>query len=197
VERIERRLGKPDPVPPVAAAAAKGDTGHSQTSSAPVAPAANEEPATPAEVAADKGGEEPEPRAETEAPAIDVSFDQLQKVWPGLFGSLRDVLGARRWAFFREAVPAAVEGNVIVLEVPHGFHLQSLQEDDAVAAIVATRAGDLLGGPVRVRFGLRESGDDGDGDQTIDMNQLEERPAATTDPTSLLASELGAEVIEE
>jgi DNA polymerase-3 subunit gamma/tau len=197
VERIERRLGKPDPVPPVAAAAAKGDTGHSQTSSAPVAPAANEEPATPAEVAADKGGEEPEPRAETEAPAIDVSFDQLQKVWPGLFGSLRDVLGARRWAFFREAVPAAVEGNVIVLEVPHGFHLQSLQEDDAVAAIVATRAGDLLGGPVRVRFGLREGGDDGDGDQTIDMNQLEERPAATTDPTSLLASELGAEVIEE
>jgi ADP-ribosylglycohydrolase len=84
-----------------------------------------------------------------------------------------------------------------VLEVPHGFHLQSLQEDDAVAAIVATRAGDLLGGPVRVRFGLRESGDDGDGDQTFDKNQLEERPAATTDPTSLLASELGAEVIEE
>jgi hypothetical protein len=132
-----------------------------------------------------------------EAPAIDVSFDQLQKVWPGLFGSLRDVLGARRWAFFREAVPAAVEGNVIVLEVPHGFHLQSLQEDDAVAAIVATRAGDLLGGPVQVRFGLREGVDDGDGDQTIDMSQLEERPEATADPTSLLASELGAEVIEE
>jgi hypothetical protein len=106
-------------------------------------------------------------------------------------------LGARRWAFFREAVPAAVEGNVIVLEVPHGFHLQSLQEDDAVAAIVATRAGDLLGGTVRVRFGLRESVADGAGDQTIDMTQLEERPEVTTDPTSLLASELGAEVVDE
>jgi hypothetical protein len=145
----------------------------------------------------DQGKEEPAAQQELETPAIDVSFDQLQKVWPGLFGSLRDVLGARRWAFFREAVPAAVEGNVIVLEVPHGFHLQSLQEDDAVAAIVATRAGDLLGGQVRVRFGLREGVDDDDGDQSIDMSQLEERPEATADPTSLLASELGAEVIEE
>jgi hypothetical protein len=131
------------------------------------------------------------------APAIDVSFEQLQKVWPGLFGSLRDVLGARRWAFFREAVPAGVEGNVIVLEVPHGFHLQSLQEDDAVAAIVATRAGDLLGGTVKVRFGLREAAQDGGGDQTIDMTQLEERPDTPSDPTSLLAAELGAEVVEE
>lgn len=85
---------------------------------------------------------------------------------------------------------------MIVLEVPHGFHLQSLQEDDAVAAIVATRAGDLLGGAVRVRFGLRESAADGS-DQTIDMTQLEERPHASTDPTLLLASELGAEVVDE
>jgi hypothetical protein len=132
-----------------------------------------------------------------DSPAIDVSFEQLQKVWPGLFGSLCDVLGARRWAFFREAVPAGVEGNVIVLEVPHGFHLQSLQEDDAVAAIVATRAGDLLGGTVKVRFGLREAAQDLGGDQTIDMTQLEERPDTPSDPTSLLAAELGAEVVEE
>jgi hypothetical protein len=132
-----------------------------------------------------------------DAPAIDVSLEQLQKVWPGLFGSLRDVLGARRWAFFRESVPAGVEGNVILLEVPHGFHLQSLQEDDAVAAIVATRASDLLGGKVEVKFGLREAPADGGGDQTIDMSQLEERPATAMDPTSLLAAELGAEVVEE
>jgi len=195
VERIERRLGKPDPVPPIAAPGAKSEAAQPQQA-APPPPPVPPPAAQPAAATAGQGKEEPA-QQETEAPAIDVSFDQLQKVWPGLFGSLRDVLGARRWAFFREAVPAAVEGNVIVLEVPHGFHLQSLQEDDAVAAIVATRAGDLLGGPVRVRFGLREGVDDGDGDQTIDMSQLEERPEATTDPTSLLASELGAEVIEE
>jgi DNA polymerase-3 subunit gamma/tau len=186
VERIERRLGKPDPVPPVAAAVPEKRE-----------PAPSEPAAATAAVVEEAGNGEPPPQPEAEAPAIDVSFEQLQKVWPGLFGSLRDVLGARRWAFFREAVPASVEGNVIVLEVPHGFHLQSLQEDDAVAAIVATRAGDLLGGPVRVRFGLREGGGDGGGDQTIDMTQLEERPESTTDPTSLLATELGAEVVDE
>ena len=207
VERIERRLGKPDPMPAPGAAAPAPEPSEKAgpppvVADAPAAPRAPVEsgngetevstqapPSPAAPVLPPAGGEA--------APAIDVSFEQLQKVWPGLFGSLRDVLGARRWAFFREAVPAAVEGNVIVLEVPHGFHLQSLQEDDAVAAIVATRAGDLLGGTVRVRFGLRESVADGAGDQTIDMTQLEERPEVTTDPTSLLASELGAEVVDE
>lgn len=194
VERIERRLGKPDPVP----AGVVASTPEPSRSASP-APAAVESPtvAPPVPVESGNGEAEVVPEPVTDAPAIDVSFEQLQKVWPGLFGSLRDVLGARRWAFFREAVPAAVEGNVIVLEVPHGFHLQSLQEDDAVAAIVATRAGDLLGGPVRVRFGLREASADGTGDQTIDMTQLEERPEASSDPTSLLATELGAEVVDE
>lgn len=199
VERIERRLGKPDPVPPVAATGLeKRDVADPEPArTEPVSPPA---PSSPAAVSVEEtGNDETAPHVETETPVFDVSFEQLQKVWPGLFGSLRDVLGARRWAFFREAVPAAVDGNVIVLEVPHGFHLQSLQEDDAVAAIVATRAGDLLGGPVRVRFGLREgvdAGEDG-GDQNIDMTQLEERPQTSTDPTSLLATELGAEVVEE
>jgi DNA polymerase-3 subunit gamma/tau len=186
VERIERRLGKPEPVPAPSAVSA--------VPVSPAEPVAPEKP-SPAPVVEENGAAVAEPAAE--APAIDVSFEQLQKVWPGLFGSLRDVLGARRWAFFREAVPAGVEGNVIVLEVPHGFHLQSLQEDDAVAAIVATRAGDLLGGTVKVRFGLREAAQDGGGDQTIDMTQLEERPDIPSDPTSLLAAELGAEVVEE
>jgi DNA polymerase-3 subunit gamma/tau len=186
VERIERRLGKPEPVPAPSAVSA--------VPVSPAEPVAPEKP-SPAPVVEENGAAVAEPAAE--APAIDVSFEQLQKVWPGLFGSLRDVLGARRWAFFREAVPAGVEGNVIVLEVPHGFHLQSLQEDDAVAAIVATRAGDLLGGTVKVRFGLREAAQDGGGDQTIDMTQLEERPDTPSDPTSLLAAELGAEVVEE
>ncbi|MGH8913905.1 MAG: DNA polymerase III subunit gamma/tau [Acidimicrobiia bacterium] len=189
VERVERRLGKPDPVPAVGAAS-------SAPATPPPEPAVRPAPAPEVADRTDDGAttEVVEPPARS---PIDVSFDQLQKVWPGLFGSLRDVLGARRWAFFREAVPAAVEGDVIVLEVAHDFHLQSLQEDDAVAAIVATRAGDLLGGSVRVRFGLRASADDGGDEQTIDMTQLEERPEGSADPTTLLAAELGAEVVEE
>jgi DNA polymerase-3 subunit gamma/tau len=183
VERIERRLGKPEPVPPVTVSS--------------VNEPAQTEPVQPASAPALNETRPEEPEEEPSSSLqVDISFDQLQKVWPGLFGSLRDVLGARRWAFFREAVPASVDDGVIVLEVAHDFHLQSLQEDDAVAAIVATRASDLLGGPVRVRFGLRAGGDESD-DQTIDMSQLEERPQSAEDPTSLLAAELGAEVVEE
>ena len=203
VERIERRLGKPDPVPAPGAAAPTPEPSATAATPPPVVETPVAAPSAPVKSGNGEVEKTPVPAAPLlppaggeMAPAIDVSFEQLQKVWPGLFGSLRDVLGARRWAFFREAVPAAVEGNVIVLEVPHGFHLQSLQEDDAVAAIVATRAGDLLGGTVRVRFGLRESVADGTDPQTIDMTQLEERPEGSTDPTSLLASELGAEVVD-
>jgi DNA polymerase-3 subunit gamma/tau len=190
VERMERRLGKPEPVPPMApTTSAETSAPQEQVSERPPPrPAPTQEPRVPEDAPA---VETPPVRA-----AIDVSFDQLQKVWPGLFGSLRDVLGARRWAFFREAVPAAVDGDVIVLEVAHDFHLQSLQEDDAVSAIVATRASDLLGGQVRVRFGLRDGGAGVD-EQSIDMSQLEDRPESSTDPTSLLAAELGAEIIEE
>ncbi len=195
VERIERRLGKPEQIPPVGSTRSihEGETPAPAGSSAPVVEPAESTTTVlaPAPVAAETSSE----TTPAAGPAIDISFDQLQKVWPGLFGSLRDVLGARRWAFFREAVPAAVDGDVIVLEVAHDFHLQSLQEDDAVAAIVATRAGDLLGGPVRVRFGLRAGGEAA-ADETIDINQLEDRPEAA-DPTSLLALELGAEVVEE
>jgi DNA polymerase-3 subunit gamma/tau len=193
VERIERRLGKPDPVPaPTPAHAPASAPDHALAAASPTPTPEPDSAPTP------KSAPDPETAVPVaDAPAIDVSLEQLQKVWPGLFGSLRDVLGARRWAFFRESVPAGVEGNVILLEVPHGFHLQSLQEDDAVAAIVATRASDLLGGKVEVKFGLRETPADGRGDQTIDMSQLEERPATATDHTSLLAAELGAEVVEE
>jgi len=177
LERVERRIGRSETPPPTTAPASVTVT---QT----------------AEEGEQAQSDEPVVEAAATGPGMAVSFDQLQKVWPGLFGSLRDVLGARRWAFFREAVPAGVEGDVILLEVAHDFHLQSLQEDDAVAAIVATRASDLLGGPVKVRFGLRAAGEE-DEEETIDINQLEERGEGSADPTLLLAAELGAEVVEE
>ena len=128
-------------------------------------------------------------------PAIDVSFEQLQRVWPGLFGGLRDLLGARRWAFFREAVPGAVEGNTIILEVQHDFHLTSLTEDDAVAPIVAAKASDLLGGQVQVRFRLKDHDGAEPDEESVDLSQLEERPQS--DPASLLESELGAKVVDD
>jgi DNA polymerase-3 subunit gamma/tau len=156
------------------------------------------EPVSPPQAAGEVAAEPGEPASETPPTpgnGSEVSFEQLQKVWPGLFGSLRDVLGARRWAFFREAVPVSVEGDTITLEVAHDFHLQSLQEDDVVASIVATRAGDLLGGEVKVRFRSRQGAPVEP--EEIDITELEERSERATDPTSLLVDELGAEEVDD
>ncbi|HEX9762243.1 MAG TPA: DNA polymerase III subunit gamma/tau [Acidimicrobiia bacterium] len=175
MDRLERRMGRPaDPLEPVVA----------RTVSSPA------------------GGHSPQPAAASEdvavAPAgIDISLEQLRKVWPGLFGSLSEVLGARRWALFREATPADVTGRTIVLEVSHDFHLTALEQDDAVAQIVATKAGDLLGGPVKVVFRSRGGGQSSQDEEKIDLAQLEERPDTETNPENLLAAELGARVVDE
>jgi DNA polymerase-3 subunit gamma/tau len=129
--------------------------------------------------------------AQAEEPVgIDISLEQLKNVWPGLFGGLSEVLGARRWALFREATPAEVHGRTIILEVSHDFHLTALEQDEVVGRIVATKAGDLLGGPVKVVFRAR-----GRHDEKIDLDQLEERPE--TSPEVLLATELGARIVDE
>lgn len=177
-----------------------------------------EEPATPSSpsVPEDRGGVEPhggreEAAAETPgaaadppeapAPVTDLTLARVQEVWPQLFGTLRDVLGARRWAFFREATPGAVAGDTVVLDVKHEFHLESLQRDEAIGKIVSTRLGDLLGGAVKVRF--RRT--DADPTPVVDLSEerspekdtLLEAPVDVTDPVRLVADELGAEIVEE
>jgi DNA polymerase-3 subunit gamma/tau len=191
MDRLERRIGKPGETPPPAAARPQirpepASVEHSE------APARDELAAAAAPLVSEEGEDEA-----GDQPAIDISFEQLQRIWPGLFGGLRDLLGARRWAFFREAVPGGVEGSTIILEVAHDFHLSSLEQDDAVAPIVAAKASDLLGGQVKVRFRLKSHASNDQGDDEVDMTQLEDRPAAESDPASLLESELGATVINE
>ncbi len=196
MDRLERRIGKPsEAAPPV-----------STSASAPGPDKPAKPPTVTTEAAAETEMNEAAAPLITEEgsvdspadPAIDISFEQLQKIWPGLFGGLRDVLGARRWAFFREAVPADVAGNTIILEVAHEFHLASLQQDDAVASIVATKASDLFGSPIKVRFRAKEGSSVQEVDpDKVDLNELEDRPSVETDPTELLAAELGAEVVDE
>ena len=195
LERMERKLGQqvvapissPTPIAPLAPTPARTD----DTGPTPATASASDE-AEESTIAPGAAGEEPS----RPVGAMAVSFDQLKNVWPGLFGSLRDVLGARRWAYFREAIPVGVEGNVIVLEVAHDFHFQSLQNDDAVSAIVATRASDLLGGVVGVRFQLKDTSGDPDELDEVDLSTLETRDHNATDPAQLLAAELGAEEVE-
>jgi len=190
MDRLERRLAKPVDAPLPAGP-------RSESSPAPgsdVGESSGEAVSELARAAAPLVPDSADIPAGAEQP-IDISFEQLQRVWPGLFGGLRDLLGARRWAFFREAVPGAVEGNTIVLEVQHDFHLSSLEQDDAVAPIVAAKASDLLGGPVKVRFRLRDADPSGEESGQVDLTELHERPES--DATSLLESELGAKVVDD
>lgn len=199
MDRLERRMGKPGEIAtstgPKLASLPSDPVPSSSKAETPLEGPAEDDDALAAAAAPLVADDEP--MTAEDQPKIDVSFEQLQRVWPGLFGGLRDLLGARRWAFFREAVPADVEGNTIILEVAHDFHLTSLQQDDAVAPIVAAKAGDLLGGPVKVRFRLKADAGDDDGDGELDISQLEERPGAETDPAALLESELGAKVVDD
>ena len=202
MDRLERRIGKPGEVAAQTRAPEQKSRKESEAKPEPEPPARSPEPSQSsdeqlARAAAPLVSEESPTEDLDDRPPIDISFEQLQNVWPGLFGGLRDLLGARRWAFFREAVPAAVERNTIVLEVAHDFHLSALEQDDAVAPIVAAKASDLLGGPVKVKFRLKsDSGDHGE-DERVDLSELEERPDEENDPAALLESELGAKVVDD
>ena len=80
------------------------------------------------------------------------------------------------------------------------FHLQQLKSDNVVAAIVATKASELLGVEVTVEFRT-----DGEPQLPVvrevpvipDKDDLAEAPEEGTDPTSLMSEFLGAEVVEE
>jgi DNA polymerase-3 subunit gamma/tau len=130
-----------------------------------------------------------------------ISADRLNEIWPALFGGLRQVLGARRWALFREATPGGIEGNSLILHVAQDFHLEGLQRDAATTALVATHASDLLGQTIGVEFrksGLvSPPGEDALSHIELDKDRLSEAPADAGDPTALLERELGATFVEE
>jgi hypothetical protein len=152
---------------------------------------------------------EPDARSEAEG----LTIEKFRSVWPQLFGGLRDLLGARRWALFRETEPMDVRGSTLVVGVRHGFHLKSLEADPAAASIVATRAGDLLGGAVEVVFapadGSAPAGEEQESGPTQqtepetepervpDQDQMDEAPADLTDPFKLIEDELGGTVVDE
>jgi hypothetical protein len=97
----------------------------------------------------------------------------------------------------------------VILHVAQDFHLEGLQRDAAVTALVETQASDLLGQPVRIEFrkagvGLANLGEGQASGSAKDLDELEmdkdrlfEAPADASDPTALLERELGATLVEE
>jgi DNA polymerase-3 subunit gamma/tau len=157
----------------------------------------NLEPSTPAALVSS----EPSTSSREPQTSVPVSADRLNEIWPALFGGLRQVLGARRWALFREATPAGIEGNSLILHVAQDFHLEGLQRDAATTALVATPASDLLGQTIGVEFRksgvVSPPGDDALSRIELDKDRLSEAPADAGDPTALLERELGATFVEE
>lgn len=197
LDRLERRI-------------ASGEVGTVKPPSAsPPKPKTEEEKTDPTMVfvTADPPGEPvaPEPvvpEPVDDRPSIPVTMKQFEEIWPALFGGLRDLLGARRWALFRETEPGAVVESTLVIDVRHGFHLKALTEDPTVTKLVATKAGDLLGGAVKVAF--REAGSKktpppvADEElEPVDKDALFETESDVADPLRLVQDTLGADLIEE
>jgi DNA polymerase-3 subunit gamma/tau len=179
------------------------------------APASVVPPSPPAAVLPPTGGETE--RTEFPPPEVSVggggaegdgggrgglTMEAVQKIWPSLFGSLRQLLGPRRWALFREAAPGDIEeGRRLVLDVSQDFHLEGLRTDPVVSALVATQAADLLGFPIEVGFrktgALPESEEATVDESVLDKDRLFEAPPEATDPTALLEKELGATLVIE
>jgi DNA polymerase-3 subunit gamma/tau len=142
----------------------------------------------------------PEPATEpVEVGEAGPSLEEVNQIWPALFGGLRQLLGARRWAYFREVTPAAVEGSRLILQVGEDFLLEGLRKDQALGSIVATQAGDLLGRPMEVEFRKSDGGEPAEPLETIelDKDRLFDAPEDAIDPTALLQKELGATLVEE
>lgn len=142
---------------------------------------------------------------ETGSPSGEITFEGFQGIWPALSARIKDELGNRRHALFREARPGRVEGSVLVIHVPGhlGFHLEQMVSDAQFSSSVAGSASELLGVEVTARFeadNLDQSSpdvtvDDEEGEEIVDKDRLAEHLPA--DPIALLEDLLGGEIVEE
>ncbi len=144
-----------------------------------------------------------------EMPDASLSMQAVQAAWPALIGKVREAVGPRRYALLKEATPGSAEAENLVLHVPAHltFHLESLQEDQALREVVEMAASDLLGGRVRVAYEpVPESGGGSAGVQNPLPDGPPRAPApgdlvgeaeGGIDPTKLVEDLLGGEVVDE
>ena len=164
---------------------------------------AEPEPEPAAEPTSESESAQPSHQPPIDHPSMSVDLADFERVWPQLIGMLRTDLSKRQLAFLQEASPGAVDGSTIVLHLPadRQFHLEQLRRDQTASAIVARRAGELLGGAVTVAFskadGLSEPTAPTEPEAVPDKDTLVAADDNVMDPTALLTDMLGAEVIEE
>jgi hypothetical protein len=135
-------------------------------------------------------------------------MEQVDTAWPAIMARVRDEAGMRRHALFREAKPADVEGNRLILEIPAHlpFHLAQLSEDDHLNAVIVAAASEALGGRIALVYrsadghGSVLTQPDDEHDDTArapDKNDMDDVGHAEIDPTGLVIDLLGGEVVED
>ncbi len=202
LEELYRRMAAAPP--PRAPAAPRPEAEPAPTAPEPkVAADAPFEPTTTAEEP-EETTDDPEPAPPpAAAPPADFDLDAFESVWPALVTRVRDHAGPRRNALLREARPHAVEDGVVVLAVAGhmSFHLEQLQADEELRAVVEREAGELLGGAVRVAYRAAD-----DTQPSLLAPEPETVPAAHElvdggqggiDPADLVVDMLGGEVVDD
>ncbi len=206
IEALEQRIRRiGSSVPQVGSSPVPEDSPVPEATTPPEAVVVPDEPSPRAEpeVESPRREQEAVAAAAEEQPLIEgLTSSQFEAVWPALVGAVRDELGPRRQALFREASPGGVEGSTAVLVLPEhlSFHLEQLRGDDLVKRIVESKAADLLGGAVRIEFragGAQDAEGQAESQPLPDKNQLLEAPDASTDPDALVEGLLGGQVVEE
>jgi DNA polymerase-3 subunit gamma/tau len=166
----------------------------------------DEPPARRREASEETGEDAVEPVEAREGDsASPVDLAAVDRAWPALIQAVREEAGVRRHALFGEARPGAVEGDLVVLEVPASmpFHLDQLTEDVVLRHIVETAAARILGTTVRVEFRLAEPSDEATGaesraiERAPDKDALDASGEGTIDPVALAEEMLGAKRVEE
>lgn len=211
-----------------------------QSTSAPeAAPAASSEPATnvipldrksvaptpvPQPPAAAPVADDIQVTAETKpikpAPAGggEISLADFKGVWAAVSARVKEELGNRRHALFREARPGRVDGSTLVVHVPGhlSFHLEQMTSDGQFGAVVAETATGLLNTQVKVTFeadNLDQGGSaaaaspspdptpaapsaqaKAESEEEFDKDKM--RPAEESDPMALLEDVFG-EIVDE
>ncbi len=154
----------------------------------------------------DQGSVDPPPSGSVaEGGPESLSLESVDAAWPAIMARVREEAGMRRHALFREARPAVVDANRLVLEVPAHlpFHLAQLGEDDRLNSIVVSAASEALGGRIQIEYRVGDSDstpagtDSVEPDRAPDKDQLRDEGEAEIDPASLVIDLLGGEIVTE
>ena len=183
-----------DPMPEAAQApfAAKPETKEDEVAAEPEEPQPQQPPAEPAAAVADEPGL-------AEPSSLDLRT--FESAWPVIVARVRDELGPRRHALFREAIPVAAEDGVVTLHLPsrYFFHLEQLQADTELQIAVAAIAAQSLGGKVELEFAAAddEAAPASTPERAPDKDTMSDEGDDETDAAALVVDMFGGEIISE